>query len=90
MKKMAEANNVMAPVESAFSYIPGGNYPIGRVAIGAAAGGSVAYFVRPAMSFNADGSARPFILFDPQNPQATIFPWWAYIALPAVIFGVLL
>jgi hypothetical protein len=38
--------------------------------------------------FKADGSERPWIVFESQNPEATIFPWWAGIAVPAVLLGV--
>jgi len=86
----AKQTNVLAPVESIFLAIPGGGSPIGRVAIGAAAGAGVAYFLRPAMSFHSNGRPREWIVTHASDPEATLFPWWAYVAMPAVLFGILL
>ena len=81
---------VVAPLEMAFATLPGGVYPLGRAMWGAAIGGAVAYGVRPSVSFDAHGQARPWIVTDPNNPEAAIFPAAAFVILPAVVGGLFL
>jgi len=81
---------VITPVEQTFLALPGGGSPIGRMIISGGAGAAVAYFVRPSVSFDANGNARPWILFDSKNSDATIFPYWAWFVVPAVTFGLFL
>ena len=85
-----EVSKAISPLERVFLAVPGGAYPAGRAAMGAAAGLGVMYFLRPSMSFFSDGTARPWIVTNWNDAEATVFPWWAYPALPAVIFGILL
>ncbi len=85
-----EGLNVCAPIESILGSIPLCSTPLGRVAVFGGLGGATAYVIKPSMSFNDDGSAKPWILFDPSNPQAAIFPSWAFFLVPALIFGVLI
>ena len=68
--------------------VPGGATPMGRVMVFSTAGTAFAYLVRPSMSFNEDGSAKPWIVTDANNPNATLFPYWAYTVLPGLLFGV--
>ena len=70
--------------------IPGCNTPLGRVAVFGGAGTAYAYYVRPEMSFMPDGSPRPWIILEPNNQNATMFPYWAYTLVPALLFGVFL
>lgn len=86
---MADAN-IITPVEQVVGALPFGGSPIGRIALGLAAGTALAYYVRPSMSFGKDGKPRPWIILDSQNPEATVFPYWAYPIVPAVLLGVLL
>ena len=79
-----------APVEHLFASLPLGSTPLGRVVLAGGAGLALAYAVRPSCSFDANGNARPFVLFDQSNPAATMFPHWAYFVVPAVTFGLFL
>lgn len=81
------ADAVLSPIESFFASLPGGNYPIGRAAWAGTTGGVIMYGVKPAFAFESNGEARPWILLDSSNPNATIFPAWMAIVLPGVIFG---
>lgn len=83
-------SEVITPIESLFIKLPLGGSPLGRMVLAGGAGAAVAYYGRPAMSFNKDGTPKPWILLDARNPDAAVFPWWAYIVLPAVTFGVFL
>lgn len=86
----APAANVVTPVEQIVGMLPFGGSPYGRVMLGLAAGTAVAYYVRPAMSFDKAGKPRPWIITDSMNPEATVFPYWAYPLIPAILLGVLL
>ena len=86
----AEASNVVAPIERLFLALPMGGSPLGRTILAGGAGLAVAYGLRPSISFDKQGKPRPFILFDQRNPEATLFPAWAYFVVPGVIFGLFL
>jgi len=81
---------VIAPVEQVFASLPFGSSPSGRVLLAGGAGAAFAYFVRPAVSFDKNGNPRPWILLDSKNPDATVFPYYAWFVAPAVIFGLFL
>lgn len=80
-------DNVLAPVEHLLSNIPLCSTPLGRTVVFGALGGAAAFVLKPSMSFNPDGSVKPFILFS-ETPDGAIFPWWAWIIVPGVLFGV--
>jgi hypothetical protein len=84
-----EYDSALSPIESAVAAIPGCNSPLGRIAVFGGAGTAFAYGVKPSISFNPDGTVKPWILFDAMNPNATLFPHWMWGVLPAFIFGVL-
>ena len=79
---------VITPIEQGMAILPFGTQPAGRAAWGFAAGAAFAYFVRPSLSFDAAGNPLPWIVTDSSNPNATIFPYWAYAVLPGLFFGV--
>lgn len=81
-------DNTLTPIEDLMMNIPGAQTPMGRMLVFGGAGTAFAYAVRPSMSFFEDGSPRPWIITDSKNPQATLFPYWAYTVLPALVFGV--
>lgn len=81
---------VITPLETVLAKLPLGSTPMGRMVLGATVGGAVAYYVRPSVSFMANGEPRSFILTDAQNPEAAVFPWWGFVVLPAVTLGVFL
>ena len=87
---MSEGMNPTATIENLLLMVPGGATPIGRAAIFGAAGGAFAYFVRPSASFKPDGTPKEWILTNQNDPDATLFPYWAYVIVPGVIFGVLI
>ncbi len=78
---------IITPIENLLVQLPMGGSPMGRMMIGATLGGGVAYYLRPLVSFDEAGNPKPFILFDSDNPQAAVFPWWGFIVLPAVALG---
>jgi hypothetical protein len=82
--------SIMNPIESVLSMVPGASGPIGRTVIGGGIGGTYAFVAKPSVSFTADGAARPWILINSSDPEGTIFPWWAWIVVPATVFGVLI
>jgi hypothetical protein len=84
-----ETDGVLSPIEGVLASIPGCNTPLGRIAVFGGAGAAFAYGVKPSMSFNPDGTPKPWILFDALNPNATLMPHWMWGVLPAFIFGVL-
>ncbi len=81
-------DEALTPIESVMLKLPMCNTPLGRAAVFGTLGGGIAYGVRPSMSFKADGTPKEWILVSPSDPDATLFPWWAYIAVPAVIAGI--
>jgi len=84
------ADQDIVGIESLFMALPGGRHPIGRMAIAGGIGAGISLGLKPSVSYFPSGEPRPFILFESTNPEATIWPWWAWIALPAVTFGILL
>ena len=80
--------SIMNPIENLVGNLPGGGYPAVRAGYGAALGAGIVFGIKPALMFNKDGSERPWIVFEPKNKDSTVFPWWAAVALPAVLFGV--
>lgn len=87
---MEAIDNALSPIEEILTEIPGAATPLGRMALFGGAGAAYAYYVRPSMSFDATGCAKPWIFFEPKNPNAAIFPYWAWGVVPAVVFGVLI
>lgn len=87
---MEVVDDVLAPVESLVMAIPGTATPLGRAAIFGGAGVAYAMAMKPLMSFKPDGTVRPWIVMDANNPEAAVFPYWAWGVVPAVLFGVLI
>lgn len=84
---MEDADHGLSGIEQLLMGIPGANTPGGRIAVFGGLGGAFAYFVKPDMTFFPNGSPRPWIVMDANNPNATLFPYWAYVIVPAVAFG---
>jgi hypothetical protein len=80
----------LTAIESLVNSVPFCNTAAGRILVFAGAGASFAYFVRPSTSFNPDGSAKNWIIFNPTDKDAAIFPWWAYVVVPGVLFGLMI
>ena len=85
---MQEIDNPLAGIEQVLVNIPLCQTPAGRAAVFGSLGGGIAYFLRPSVSFNADGSPKPWIMFEANNANATLFPYWAWVVVPGVIFSV--
>jgi hypothetical protein len=66
--------------------------PITRSVIGGGIGYGIAFGFKPEFAFAADGTARPWkaTATPAQQHEATWFPYWAIIAAPAILFGVLI
>lgn len=82
--------DVITPIEGILLQIPGAATPLGRVAVFGGAGAAFAYWVRPSVSFDESGQPKPWIVTDSKNPNATLFPYWAWFVVPATLFGVLI
>lgn len=86
---MAELiDNATTAMEDIMLKIPFCSTPIGRTLVFGGAGAAFAYTVRPAMSFYPDGRPREWILVDRSNPEATLFPYWAYLVIPGALAGI--
>lgn len=77
-----------AAIESLLMSVPGAQTPLGRAALFGGAGMAVAYFVRPSLSFKPSGAPRSWIVTNGNDPEATLFPWWAWIVVPGALFSV--
>lgn len=84
----AAAASSPAAIESLLMSVPGAHTPLGRAALFGGAGGAFAYVVRPSLSFKANGAPRSWIVTNGNDPEATLFPWWAWIVVPGALFSV--
>ena len=85
---MTEIDNaIVTPLETLFSYVPGGHSPAIRAAIGFAGGAAFAHFVKPSVSYDADGKPRPWIVTNSKDANGTWFPYWAWSVLPGALAG---
>lgn len=84
------ADNITAPIENLVMMIPGTSTPVGRAAIFGGLGAGIAFGTKPDFSFKQDGTPRPWIITNPGDKEATMFPYWAYVLVPGFIFSVLL
>jgi len=79
---------VLDAFENFFYHVPGGKTAIGRAAWAFAAGYVTMEAIKPTVSYNADGSKRPFIWFNPDSSaHPTYIPWWAPPAAAAIAAG---
>jgi len=81
---------IISPLERILASNPLTASPIGRACAGMAVGGAIAFGLKPSVSFNADGSTRPWVLTDSKAPNPTLLPYWAWVLVPGVIFGLFL
>lgn len=81
---------LISPIEKLLASNPITAEPAGRAVVGMALGGALAFGLKPGVSFNSDGSTRPWILTDSKAPNATLLPYWAWVAVPGVLFGLFL
>jgi hypothetical protein len=62
--------------------------PAKRTLAGAAVGAAFVWGVKPRLAWSKDGKTlRPWSLTS-KDPDATIVPWWAMVAIPAILLGV--
>jgi hypothetical protein len=86
---------ILDPLESVFDAVgamQGPLAPAKRAAIGAGLGYGI-LMLKPSFACNPDGSYRPFILTaqtDADKQNATYFPWWAVVGVPAAMFSLLI
>jgi hypothetical protein len=72
---------VVDGAEGVFSSIGMGNgtlAPVARGATGFLAGSLIAEAVRPEVSYNSDGTRRPWVLSTPDAQNPTYVPWWVW------------
>lgn len=86
---MAEIDGMVTePLEQMLSAIPGMSYPFTRALIGTGGGLAYAFTMKPSVSFDAQGNARPWAFTDSEN--GTYWPWWMWGVAPGFVLGVLL
>jgi len=78
-----DALGMMGPSEAA---------PLKRAAVGAGLGYALAYGIKPQFAFDKDGKPLPWKVTAKGADQdnATWFPAWAIVALPAFVFGAMI
>jgi hypothetical protein len=80
---------VIDPIEGVFDRLgmmQGEAAPLKRGAVGAVLGYGIAYGIKPGFAFDAKGDPKPF----GTKKGETLFPAWAIVITPAIIFGVLI
>jgi hypothetical protein len=86
---------IVEPLETVFDSVgmmQGDSAPLKRAAVGAALGYGINYFLKPSFAYDARGQPKQFYFTadDKEKSNSTYFPYWAVVALPAIIFGVLI
>lgn len=86
---------ILDPAENFFDAIgmmQGESAPLKRAAVGAGLGYALAYGIKPQFAFDKDGKALPWKVTAKGADQdnATWFPAWAIVALPAFVFGAMI
>lgn len=81
---------LISPIERVLASNPITAVPAGRAAAGMVLGGAIAFGLKPSVSFNPDGSTRPWVLTDSRAPNPTLLPYWAWVLVPGVVFGLFL
>ena len=86
---------ILEPIENLFDamgMMQGEAAPLKRAAAGVALGYAIAYGIKPSFAFTADGKEKVFAGTSSakDDPDATWFPAWAVVVVPAVIFSVLI
>jgi len=92
INKGADNSGVWGKLEGVFDNMGMGNgaaAPAYRAGFGFVVGAGLMHAIRPDVSFNEDGSRRPWIYWpgEGNNPDATSFPWWMPAAFIAAFFG---
>lgn len=91
----AKGGGALSGPERVFDALGMGSGPYApalRMATGAAAGGLVAYAIKPDWAFTASGEPRPwsFTQEGADNPaEATSVPWWVMPAAGAFVCGMI-
>ena len=82
---------ILDPVENgldAVGLMQGQYAPAKRTLAGAALGAAIVWGIRPGICWSKDGKTlRPWSLTS-KDADATPLPWWAIVAMPAVLLGV--
>lgn len=89
-------NIIIEPIEKVFDSVgmmQGDMAPLKRAATGAAIGAAIVYGLQP--DFLYDKVNKKYKVFagtatKDEAADATWFPWWAVIGIPAAVFGVLI
>lgn len=84
---------ILEPVEDLmdkFGLMQGEYAPVKRALVGAGLGAAVVFGLKPSLFWTKDGHLAPWRVTNPKDPDATPFPWYLAVALPAVVLGVLI
>ena len=84
---------LISPFESAFDAVGmmrGSTAPLKRSIVGMAVGAGATYALKPAVSFLPSGAPRPWVALKPNDPNATMVPWWMPGIATGFVFGVLI
>ena len=83
---------IISPFESMFDSLGmmrGSTAPLKRTLFGFGLGAGVTYALKPAVSFTGQ-NPRPWVALKPDDPNATMVPWWMPGVATGFVFGVLI
>lgn len=83
---------LLNPIESVLDSVglmEGQLAPLKRATVGAVIGAGLVFVIKPKLAFTTDGNLRPWAAVS-DDPTATTIPWWAMVAVPVVILGILI
>lgn len=79
----------MEAIQDRFALL-GLDSPVKRGVVGASIGYLITEAARPSISYNEDGSKRPWAVMDPEAKNATMFPWFLWPAVSGASLAVFL
>lgn len=84
------ATDKVEGVFDAMGLMQGTFAPVGRGAVGFAFGTWAAEAIRPEVSYNPNGTRRPWVLTTPDAENPTYIPWWTWGALTGLFCSTLI
>jgi hypothetical protein len=74
-------------VYDSLGMMKGESAPAKRLLFTGAVAGGLAYAIKPRVSFDEKGAARPWVLTSPSHPRATYFPWFMWAGIGGLLGG---
>lgn len=87
----APTHAIITPIENVFDSLgmmDGSMSPVYRALFGFTVGTGAMYAIRPSISFDQNGSPRPWSYVRNQPGVSTALPWWLPGAVLAILSGV--